>query len=848
MALSFDRPWALLLWPALLVVLFVLARRRGLRGMLALALRVAIITLLVLGLAGPTRATSPAEHGRTVILVDRSASINERVLLDVQAAISQAGLTAPETMVVQFGQQPQLVSDPAGAWPSVAGLDQGTDLAAALDFAGQLLASQAGTLILASDGAATTGDTLAAAERLAQAGVRVNVLPLLPEDIRTDVAVEGVIMPGALWAGEPFSVTVNLYSLGHTDARLSVQRDSALLTEIDLRLQPGENHVSLSVQAEAEGLTAFEARVTAEGDERPQNDFGGAVGLVRPSPAVLIVAQRPDLAQRLRALLVAHNISAQVITPAELPASAVNLGAYQILMLMDVSAERLTYEQLAAIDAYVYSEGNGLVVVGGPSSFSLGGYQATPLERMLPISLEPPERAERPPANLLLIIDHSGSMTGDKMALAREAAMRAVEILQPQDRVGVLAFNHEYHWRVPLGTLGQGSALREVLDSISSLTASGGTDILTPLEVGIDAMRNLPPGTKHVVLLSDGESMRGTPPEFRRAVQAGLADEITVSAIALGARADTALMADIAEWGQGRFHYATAPESLPRMVLAESQSVRSDTVQRGAVGVQISAPHPMVSHFSADDFPELEAYVAVTDRPGGEADVVLRSPLQDPLLASWQYGLGRVVAWTTDLGQAWTPAWATWPRLGQFWTQVLRFALPDPAQGGVRAEASVTGDQVLLTVQAVGEDGRGINLADAHILLAAPDGARSQLDLPQTAPGEYAAAFTAPQPGAWRGLASLERGGQQWQAPVGFVVSYSPEFSPRLPSGVATLNQVAALTGGRVYSTADLPAFAAPRTTEEPRRSDDGLWLVLAALALWPLEIAIRRRWMPWTS
>ena len=455
-----------------------------------------------------------------------------------------------------------------------------TNLETALDFAGQMT-DRSKSILLVTDGLATDGDTLAAAARLAAAGVRVDVWQLPAVAVGQDVAVEGILLPSTLWVGEPFSVTVQLLARADTPAHLDVVRDGQTIASLDLSLTAGENQITLATTADVEGLSAFEARVTSVNDGRPENNFAGAVVNVQPAPSVLIAASQAETGQRLQAALASQGIAAQLTSPAEMPRDTTALQAYQVLVLMDVPAATLSLEQQSALEAFVYAQGHGLIFTGGPSAYSLGGYDNTAFEQMLPVSLQPPPRGERAPASLLLIIDRSGSMNGTKLELTKEAAMRAVEVLQPTDRVGVLVFDDLWEWRVPLTELGQGAQLRGVLDSIGTIVSRGGTDLLTPLEVGVGALSALPDLNKHVVVLSDGISSSGTPDEFRLITEAGLAADVTISTIAIGGNADTQLMESIAEWGQGRFHVATTPESIPQLVLAESRAVLSESIQQG---------------------------------------------------------------------------------------------------------------------------------------------------------------------------------------------------------------------------------------------------------------------------
>jgi uncharacterized membrane protein len=811
-----------------------------------------MLSLILVSLAGPVGLAAGSTATRQVILVDRSASVGEAGMAALDPALE--GLSSPQTLVAQFAERPGLVTEPDRPWPMPDAPTRGTDLEAALRFGGELLGarpdsnlppSPAGTILLISDGLATSGDALAAADHLVASGVQVNVVDVGAASGVFDVGVEAVSVPEAVWAQDPFSVTVSLYATGATSATLTVSSDGQLFTEFNLELTPGENHVAFSLAAPAPGLSAIDAQVSAAGDGRPENDALGAILLVQPAPHALIVAHRADAGQQLHLALNRHLITANVVSPLDLPAAVDTLLAYQVIMLEDVSAESLSVEQLAALKAYVQAQGRGLIVLGGPSAYTLGGYAGTPLEDLLPVKLDEPERVERPPASLLLILDHSESMTGLKIQLVKEAAMRAVEILRLGDQIGVLAFNHTYEWPVPLSVLGPELTVRQALDGIFGVQPTGGTNLLDPLQVGLQAMLDRPLGQQHIVLLTDGISAVGEREDFQEVVDNALTNNITVSSIAVGDDADTELLALIAEWGQGRFRFAQRPEDIPRMMVAETQYAASEMVQRGVIQPQIEMEHPLVSGFNAADFPPLDGHIALLPRPVFEADTVLTTPLEDPLLAAWQYGLGRVVAWTGDAAREWSPAWTNWPRLSEFWVQMVRYALPDPSLGPLLVQTQSEGNTVSITVIATGEDGRGINLGVARLLMAAPDDTTSEVGLPQTAPGEYGVTFEAPQPGAYRGLVALEKDGQQWEVPVGFTVGYSPEYSPRTASGGAVLQQLAALTGGAVLAS-PLEADLATNHLDGAGAVFYAPWLLLAAVLCWPIEIAIRRRWRPW--
>ena len=81
---------------------------------------------------------------------------------------------------------------------------------------------------------------------------------------------------------------------------------------------------------------------------------------------------------------------------------------------------------------YVQDLGGGLIMLGGDQSFGLGGYYKTSLEEILPVRSDFEKEKEKPSLAMMLVIDKSGSMGGEKIEMAKEAARAAVELLGAQ--------------------------------------------------------------------------------------------------------------------------------------------------------------------------------------------------------------------------------------------------------------------------------------------------------------------------------------------------------------------------------------------------------------------------------
>ena len=822
----------------------------------AALLRLAIVALIVVALANPVLNPAPPAE-RAVFLVDQSLSlgVEGRAALRrwVADARTQSFAGAP---VVTFGARPvtEVAFDPAHdpvIAPGGVGAAQaaGTDLAAALDFGRQLLGGK-GRLVLLSDGVPTHGDAVAATQRLADAGVRLDTVAR-PATGSQDVRMVGLSAPATLREGEQFEVALTVDAPNAGPATLSLSRDGSQVANENVSLSQGRNTFTFPGRADAPGFTTFRAEVKAASDGVPQNNALEGLSRVYPRPRVLIIEAQPGGSDALRAALDGAGVTAEARGPKDLPGRLSSLAAYDAVILLDVPAnptatvqvaERsLNGEQMLLLQEYVRQMGRGLVVIGGRHSYALGQYKGTPLEATLPVKMDPLPRKERPPVALLLIIDHSGSMgTGpsSQLSMAKEAAILAAEKLDKGDRIGVLIFDSETTWTLPFTTIDDGLARQRIQDQIATIPPGGGTEILGALKAGLPELAKEAVATKHAILLTDGRSFTGRPPDYLATVEDARRANITLSTVAIGDGADVDLLTQLAQWGQGRYYFAAKPVDIPRISVEESAIARDDPVQEGTYRAELAAPHATLRGLAPRDLPALQGFISATPKP--EAEVVLRAPDSDPILSAWQYGLGRAVAWTSDSGDVWAKDWPGWKDYGRFWAQLVRYTLADPSTGPARIDL-VPGDRPgegTLVVDALDESGNPIDLAATTVKVTPPQGEARTVRLRQTAPGRYEQAVSLPMDGAYRFEATVERGDQRLTGSVGYVQLYPAEYAPQ-GDGTALLASLAQRTGGRALTTlADLRGADTP-----PPAPTHALWpwLLTAALALWPIEIAVRR-------
>src|SRR5918995_1097996 len=818
--LLFSR--GVVLWALLLVPLVVLLPARFGRTRLRPAvrwLRGGVLALLIITLAGPLAALGTAE-ATTVFVVDRSYSVGpgatDGINRWVTEALSAAG-AEEHAALVPSGAAPPLAAPPrpaadiasgnGGQWRNVPSSDpdrEVTDLASALALSRSLPVGEGRRIVVLSDGSENAGRAIEQAEQASAEGVPIDVLPV-PGVGEGDLRLDTVSGPTALWSGDELSVLANVASGAGGEAVLELVVDGTVMRSETVTLQPGTGAFTLTAPDLAPGFQAVEVRVSGQPqlDPVPQNNRAALAVVVRDQPKLLLVVPEGADPARLNQALTTSGAQVTVALPNAVPLRLSELSAYDSIVLDNVPAWNLGNDQQAALVERTRA-GGSLIVVGGAASYGPGGYAGTPLESALPVTVKVTDGTQRPKVALLLIIDKSGSMTYDpgggnvsKIDMAREAVRQAASALTTGDQVGVIAFSDEPQWLLPMMTLSAEGDRERINAAVAQLTAEGGTEIYPAMQVGYDQMRNIPADVRHIVLISDGKSQSGSPESFRRLVADVGNDNITLSTIAIGDDADTALLESLAVEGHGRYHQAVSAADIPRLTLEEARSAGSQSVLRGAFQPVQQNASPIMREITPQELPPLDGYDFAEARP--DAQVVLTSDRADPILATWQLGLGRVVAWTADDGGDFAAQWEAWPRYGEFWGNALRWSLPDPTNGAVRISAERRGSDVVVALDALTANGDAIDLTGSAITITNPDGApiaeqtltpnapgRAEIRLPRLAAGAYQVVLTDADGGAIGDEA-------------GFAVPLSPEWRPD-PGGRALLTTIASTTGGRVFS------------------------------------------------
>jgi uncharacterized membrane protein len=779
------------------------------------------------------------------LLLDLSVSVSDQARneLIAQAINWQAAGTYRRVVVFGAAQDSQEIPAEWGRY-----LDLSTTLEVVSGHSGP-----SGTVLLATDAQSqSVGQVAAQLNALKEAGYSISILPIAPESLPNDLYIASLNTPDRAWEQTPVFLIASVIAPAEGLSSMQLTVNGTVVETRPESLREGLNTISFAVQSGGSGNFSATLAAAWEGDPRLINNQAFATSVVIPAPDVLIVSDSPDDVSPLADALRASGMGVEVLPPGDVPVSTAGLNRYQVIFLDNVLAHTLSLEQQLALEHFVADQGRGLVVLGGRSSYALGGYEGTILETMLPVSLEPPPRTERPPITFVMVLDRSGSMQGERglpirpIDLAKEAAIRAVETLHPDDYLGVLTYSGEALWDVGIRQLGTGLTARQATDAISQISPQGGTNMYIALGTALDGIfQNRATEAVHILLLTDGISFDGSLDEFNSLALLARTQEITISTIALGSDTDPLTLETIAETADGRFFAVTNPAELPLILVAESKAARAENIQSGATNLLLNIEaHPVMLGVAPANLPAISVYNAVTSkRDQGSEDILLSANFEDPLLAAWGYGLGRVIAWTSDNGTEWARGW---PTQSAFWGQVARYALPDPSISNTQVNITPDGEGLLVEMMAFNDEGVPLNFAAPEFSYIDLSGAVRSYALIQTAPGEYRLRIDLPEPGAYRGLIAFlgAQGYQEIAAP--FAVDLSADLFPPDEEAIrANLARWQAAGDAAMIGIEDLGVEPVEEIVESNLN-----WrspLLTGMLAYWLIEIAARRRWLPWT-
>ncbi|MFQ3648411.1 MAG: VWA domain-containing protein [Anaerolineae bacterium] len=845
MSLTFPPALALLLaLPVLWWVGWPRVPHRRLRDRLSLTLRT-LLTLCLIGAVAGLTWPQPSQTLAVLFLVDVSDSVGTAARSQQLQVIERAlAAKRPEDRwgILVFGAEAaidQALTTRDSVLPIRARVNSGeTNIAAALTSALSYVPADATPrVVILSDGIETMGSALPVAQRAAAGGVELHYVLFPPLD-EPDARVSDVLVPARLSEGQPFDVVVTVESDHETSALLLLYRNNQLISENAVRLRSGANRYTFAQQAAGSGLLTYTAQIVLADDAFSQNNRLAAFAQVEGQPRVLLVSAPDAPLSALTQALRGAGFDVEQRTPAALPADAAGLAAYRAVVIVNVPAEQFSTRQMERLQTYVRDLGGGLVFIGGDRSFGVGGYSETPIEAALPVQMTIRDEERLPRLTVAYLIDTSGSMAASDdgivtyLELAQQAIILSLSLLRPDDRVALSSFASAGQWLARFQNVENRLLLQQV---VAGLRPGGGTDILAGLRLVERDIILEPTPLKHVILLTDGGA--NSAGLVQTAARLYRDHGVTITAIGIG-RQLPPFLEQMARVSDGRYYAVTDVSQIPTIFAQDTLLATRSYLIEQDVQPQYVALSPIMNGVSQP--PVLRGYIATTLKDTAQLILSAGDPYRDPLLAQWQYGLGRSVAFTSDAVDRWAGEWLSWEDFARFWGQAVAWTITRSDDDALRVQINAEGALARVTLDARDEAGSFLNAAEFIGTVLTPEGNALPLTFRQTNAGVYSAAFVPSSEGAYFvSVVGTAPDGSTFSAREGWVRSYSREYAAS-PTETTLLADMAALTGGRDLREQPGAAFTPP---SEPRITQQPLapWLLLIAALLLPFDVAVRR-------
>ncbi len=733
--------------------------------------------------------------------------------------------------------------------PRALTLNNATNLQNALEFGAALANDDADNkIILLTDGNQTAGDYKNAIGRLK--GANIEVYPFRFEQaLSYEVILTSIKVPTTNLVNQKFEGQLSIEVKncdGLSGSQLRIYRDNHLISNSAVNLSRGYNTFKFNDSIDREGYFRYTAFIENAADKNTHNNTMYAFCEVVGTPKILLVSSIKK-APYITALFEDMKYQISVIEPSELPVNLDELMHYKLVVLNDVAFTDMKFRAVKTLKSFVSDFGGGLIMAGGDNSFGNGGYMQTPLEDLAPVTMDIKDKAKVVSCAIIFIIDKSGSMaemsTGFssdnmlKIDLAKEAVIASIELLLPKDRIGVMAFDHDYKWvSLPVSAADKG----DVIEKTAQLVADGGTSMYGALEESFNEVKKEKVTTRHLVALTDGITSSA---DFN-ALAAKFKDaKVTLSCVALGRDADVPFLNSLAQKGGGRFYYCEEAGALPSIFVQETlKSTRKLIVEEIFTPIPVNT-HPVFASISADalaGMPQLKGYVASTIKPS--ATLYLKAKNGDPLLAVIQCGLGKTAGFMFDLYARWSAAFIKWPEFGLMLENTVKYLLRPDSSSNIICSAERDGDMLDITIKTLDSNMRHINFLDSSLSYSDAANNFKTAEVVQTNAGIYSARVKLEKEGNYFfSISQKGRGGESFHSVFGYCYPYSDEYAST-DSGVGILADIARGTGGRMIDENNFySALSGGPNKVKTKRMAVRNYLIQLAMFLFLLEILLWR-------
>ncbi|QUI23113.1 VWA domain-containing protein [Vallitalea pronyensis] len=834
MRIEFTRAWLLLLYPLMLGIVIFLSRKyhtNKVKKYLILTIRGIFLLCLILALADMS-IVNMSKDTTTIFLSDLSNSVsgNEEDMKQFILEAMQSKQEEDRVASVVFGKDVELEGE---VTDNLTGniLDSPintshTDIEQGLVKSMTMMPKDTNKrIVLLTDGKENKGDVGTLVHAIKEQKIDIKV-KLLESQINDEVYVDSFYIPQKVNLGEQFQVHMDIYATVDTETKVTLIADGEKLVTETMSLNQGSNKYVLHDTAKKMGFVNYELLIEPVHDTMTINNSYSAYTLVETSPKILILYDEENDAVQLEKIADSLGLEYDSMASHTAPTQLENLLTYKSIMLCNVSADKLDNGFLEQLEHYVKDFGGGMVAVGGENAFALGGYYKTPLETVLPVNMHMRGIKDKPSVAMMLVIDKSGSMAGINLKLAKEAAVRTLDVLEDRDEIGVVAFDDKAYNVVDLQKAENRESIQE---SILGIQQGGGTSILPALREAYEKLSLSKAEIKHVILLTDGQAENTG---YEGLLTNMNDNKITLSTVGIGSDTDIGLLSYLASSGNGRFYLTKDGLSIPRIFAKEAFLATRTYLNNMTFTPEITSYHSILSSVYDEGLPPLHGYVGTS--PKDAATVLLTSPVKDPILVSWQYGLGKTVAWTSDLSGQWSREYNAWGRNHILWQNIIHYTIENYSREPIELESTLKDGEVEVTLTTSGEDDQ---LLDTSVQVQTPSNKNITLNLEPVRKGVYRGRFLPDEIGSYM-LKGVQKDEEQVLATGlgGITVPYSEEYKV---AKATTFKHFVDQVGGAYIQRAEDVFGPLDHPVKSKKSVVNGL--LIMAMIIWIVDIAMRR-------
>lgn len=833
MKLEFGRTWVLILYPLIVFLILMISKKsynNKLKKNITTVIRCFVMLLLILALADISIVKTSKET-TTIFLSDVSESMYKNkeniknfivdAIKDKKEDDSVASVVFGENSTLDVNLTKNLTSDilETDVNGSYTDIEQGILKSMAL-----LPRETNKRIVILTDGKENKGNLRKLVRSIKDQNIEIKVKNI-ESDLTSEVYVDNFYIPQKVNLGEQFQINMNIFSTVDTNSKITVIADGEKVITENITLRKGVNNYVLNDIAKKMGFVNYELLIEPDTDGLTVNNTYSAFTLVQSSPKVLILYDDEKDALQIEKIADSIGLAFDALNSVQAPINLENMLKYKSIIMCNVSADNLSDDFLDNIPNYVKNFGGGLVTIGGEQSYALGGYYKTPLETVLPVNMSMSGMKNKPKMAMMLVIDKSGSMSGNNLRLAKEAAIRTVEVLEDDDQIGVIAFDDIPIDVVDLQTADNRDSINERILGISE---GGGTSILPSLQKAYDRLIESKAQVKHIILLTDGQAeQQGYNPLLRNMND----NKITLSTVGVGDGADTELLTYLAEAGKGRNYFTKNGASIPRIFAKEAFMASRTYINNMIFTPVINSYHSIIGDIYDEGLPQIQGYIGTS--PKDAATVILTSPVNDPILSVWQYGLGKTASWCSDLSGEWSAQYNSWNKNNIFWQNIINYTIENYSEDAIEINSSYDNGEVEITLNSDMKD----TLLDTTVQLKSPSNKLFTVDLEPVRKGVYQGIFKPEEIGSY-----MIKGVQKDKNEViatglsGINIPYSEEYKI---STDKSFNSFVEKVEGKYIQDSSEVFTDINNKVRTSRKMTSGLLII--ALIMWIIDIAFRR-------